>query len=159
MTQEMSYSQAAPNTKMRSGTAHDDVIKWKKKSVLLALCAGNWTITGVLPSRRPGLFLTSSQLQRSFQRKLRSHWLKFLRQRHVAVIRQGPVTRSFDVFYDLRPANGWANNRDAGDLRRHSDHYNVTVMFIFVLSLKCQYDVNRMSLTMHLIRFSKRIFI
>ena len=24
--------------------------------------------------------------------------------------------------------NGWANNRDAGDLRRHRDHYDVTVM-------------------------------
>ena len=31
-----------------------------------------------------------SQWQRSFQRKLRSHWLKFLRRRHVAVVRQGP---------------------------------------------------------------------
>ena len=31
-----------------------------------------------------------SQWQRSFQRKLRSHWLKLLRQRHVAVVRQGP---------------------------------------------------------------------
>ena len=24
--------------------------------------------------------------------------------------------------------NGWVNNRDAGDLRRHHDHYDVTVM-------------------------------
>ena len=32
----------------------------------------------------------SSQWQRSFQWKLHSHWLKFLRQRHVAVVRQGP---------------------------------------------------------------------
>ena len=30
----------------------------------------------------------SSQWQRSFQWKLYSHWLKFLRQRHVAVVRQ-----------------------------------------------------------------------
>ena len=28
------------------------------------------------------------------------------------------VMRSFDVFFDLRLNNGWANNRDAGDLRR-----------------------------------------
>ena len=33
----------------------------------------------------------SSQWQRSFQWKLHSHWLKFLRQRHVAVVRQGPA--------------------------------------------------------------------
>ena len=25
--------------------------------------------------------------------------------------------------------NGWVNNREAGDLRRHHDHYDVTVMF------------------------------
>ena len=31
-----------------------------------------------------------SQWQRSFQRNMRFHWLKFLRQRHVAVVRRGP---------------------------------------------------------------------
>ena len=41
---------------------------------------------------------------------------------------QRPVTRSFDVFFDLRLKNGWANNRDADDLRRHRAHYDVTVM-------------------------------
>ena len=35
----------------------------------------------------------SSQWQRSFQWKQHSHWLKFLRQRHVAVVRQGPGKR------------------------------------------------------------------
>ena len=48
---------------------------------------------------RPGPCLTtaiwrcrknSSHWQCSFQWKLRSHWLKFLRQRHVAVVKQGP---------------------------------------------------------------------
>ena len=38
---------------------------------------------------------------------------------------QRPVTRSFDVIFDL---NGWVNNREAGDLRRHRPHYGVTVM-------------------------------
>ena len=32
----------------------------------------------------------SSQWQLSFQWKLDSHWLKFLRQRHVTIVRQGP---------------------------------------------------------------------
>ena len=27
--------------------------------------------------------------------------------------------------------NGWVNNRDAGDLRRHCAHYDVTVMTVF----------------------------
>ena len=42
---------------------------------------------------------------------------------------QRPVTRSFDVFFDLRlKKNGWVNNREAGDLRRHRSHYDVIVM-------------------------------
>ena len=40
---------------------------------------------------------------------------------------QRPLTQSSDVFFDLRLINGWANNRDAGDLRRHCAIYGVTV--------------------------------
>ena len=36
---------------------------------------------------------------------------------------QRPVTRSFDVLFDLH-----LNNGEAGDLRRHRAHYDVTVM-------------------------------
>ena len=43
---------------------------------------------------------------------------------------QRPVTRSFDVFFDLHlRINGWVNNGEAGDLRHHRAHYVVTVMF------------------------------
>ena len=38
------------------------------------------------------------------------------------------VTRSFDVFFDLR-LNNPVNNREAGVLRRHRAHYDVTVMW------------------------------
>ena len=38
---------------------------------------------------------------------------------------QRPVTRSFDVYFDL---NSWVNNGEAGDLRRHPGHYDVIVM-------------------------------
>ena len=43
---------------------------------------------------------------------------------------QRPVTRSFDVFFDLRPKKRLKkqNNDDAGDLRRHLTHCDVTVM-------------------------------
>ena len=43
---------------------------------------------------------------------------------------QRPVTRSFDIFFDLRLNKrlSWVNNRDAGDLRRYRAHYDVTVM-------------------------------
>ena len=33
--------------------------------------------------------------------------------------------------------NGWANNRDAGDLRRHRAHYDVTVMLCFPFQVPC----------------------
>ena len=42
---------------------------------------------------------------------------------------QRPVTRSFDVFFDLRLNKRLSlNSGEAGDLRRHRTHYNVTVM-------------------------------
>ena len=41
---------------------------------------------------------------------------------------QRPVTRSFDVFFDLRLINGWVNNRKAGDLKRYRAYYDVMVM-------------------------------
>ena len=41
---------------------------------------------------------------------------------------QRPVTRSFDVFFDLCPNNGWVNNDEAGDVGRHRAHYDVIVM-------------------------------
>ena len=42
---------------------------------------------------------------------------------------QMPVTRGFDVlFFICAWTNGWANNRDAVDLRRHGAHYDITVM-------------------------------
>ena len=39
-----------------------------------------------------------------------------------------PVTRSFDVFFDLRLINDCVNKREAGNLRRHRGHYDVIVM-------------------------------
>ena len=43
-------------------------------------------------------------------------------------VTRSPVTRSFGVFFDLRPISGWVNNSEAGDLRRHRAHFDVTVM-------------------------------
>ena len=39
---------------------------------------------------------------------------------------QRPVTRSFHVLFDL--LYDWVNNGEAGDLRRHRAHHDVTVM-------------------------------
>ena len=41
---------------------------------------------------------------------------------------QRPVTRSFDDFFDVHLNDVWVNNRDAGDLRCHRAHYDVTVI-------------------------------
>ena len=41
---------------------------------------------------------------------------------------QRPVTRSFEFSLICTWINGWANNREAGGLRRHRTHYDVTVM-------------------------------
>ena len=42
---------------------------------------------------------------------------------------KGPVTRSFE-FFIWTLTNDRANNRDAGDLRRHRAHYDVIVMLV-----------------------------
>ena len=71
-------------------------------------------ITNVFATRRNNF----SQWHRSFQRKLLSHWLKFLRHVAITLVIQGPgpccgeftgefpsqrpLTRSFGVFFDLR---------------------------------------------------------
>ena len=41
---------------------------------------------------------------------------------------QRPVTRNFAVFFDLHPNKRLSNNGEAGDLRRHRAHYDVTVI-------------------------------
>ena len=48
---------------------------------------------------------------------------------------QRPVTRSFDGFFIYTRMNDWVNNREAGDLRRHRGHYDVSVTF--VLDIVC----------------------
>ena len=41
---------------------------------------------------------------------------------------QRQVARSFDFYLICVLINGWVNNREAGDLRRHRGHYDVAVM-------------------------------
>ena len=41
---------------------------------------------------------------------------------------QRPVKRSFDVSLSCASVNAWANNLEAGDLRRHRAHYDVSAM-------------------------------
>ena len=50
---------------------------------------------------------------------------------------QMPVARSFDVFFNLRLDTRLSNNREAGDLRHHRAHYDVTVISVFLSSCHC----------------------
>ena len=52
--------------------------------------------------------------------------------RHRWIPSQRPVTRSLDVVFDLRLKKSWANNREAGDLKRHRAQYDVTIMIRYV---------------------------
>ena len=49
---------------------------------------------------------------------------------------QRPVTRGFDVLFDLRLKNSWVNNREAGDLRSHRAHYDV-IVYVCAMWGKC----------------------
>ena len=64
-------------------------------SALLAICAGNSTVTGEFPA-------------------------------------EGPVMRSFDVFFDLCLNKRLSKKWEAGDLRRHRTYYDVTVMISYI---------------------------
>ena len=60
---------------------------------------------------------------------------------------QRPVTRNFDVFFDLRLNKSRANNHETGDLRRHDAHYDVTAMrwpFIQIYTLSVNITYNAM---------------
>ena len=59
---------------------------------------------------------------------------------------QRPVTRSFDVFFDLRLINDWVNNGEAGDLRRHRAHYDVIVMWLLLVNVDQLHDQTDRSL-------------
>ena len=47
---------------------------------------------------------------------------------------QRPVTRALMFSLICARMNGWVNNGEAGDLRRHRGHYNVTVMHVSLAS-------------------------
>ena len=55
---------------------------------------------------------------------------------------QRPVTRSFDVSLIWAWINDWVNNHEAGDLRRHHAHYDVTMMSFTELHHGFQWALN-----------------
>ena len=67
---------------------------------------------------------------------------------------QRPVTRSFDVFFDLHLNHIWANHRDAGDLRRHCAHYDVNTIEFLLLCDWIHVDSNNGTLYVYSSLFS-----
>ena len=56
---------------------------------------------------------------------------------------QRPVTRSFDFSLMCARINGWVNNGEVGNLRRHHAHYDVivTTKIMHVSALDPSYDM------------------
>ena len=132
-------------------------------SVLLAICAGNSPVPGEFPAQRP---VTRSfdvvfdlRLNKRLSKQSWGWWFETLSGslwrhcnevtaawwRHqmetfsaLLAICEGnsPVTTGFPLQWRgvlMFPlictwTNGWAKNRNAGDLRRHCAHYDVTLM-------------------------------
>ena len=57
-------------------------------------------------------------------------WEEFTGDRLIPLIKASDQAFMFPL--TCARINGWANNREAGDLRRYRDHYDVTVMIIMV---------------------------
>ena len=54
---------------------------------------------------------------------------EFTGDRWIPLTKQRPVTRSFEFSSICAWINVWVNNREAGDLKRHRTHYDITVMY------------------------------
>ena len=70
---------------------------------------------------------------------------------------KGPVTRNFDVFFDL--CNGWANNRKADDLGNHRANYDAPVMHWSVVYFEININNNRSTdILFHPMYVTSRLF-
>ena len=56
-----------------------------------------------------------------------------------------PVTWRFDVFFNIRLMAAWSNYRDAGDLKRHVAHSDVTVMMCMQFYTWANYFINQLN--------------
>ena len=64
---------------------------------------------------------------------------------------QRRVTRSVWCFYLICAwINGWVNSREAGDLRRHRAHYDVTVMWVIIIVRKRTHQYPRYHQVVHI---------
>ena len=115
----------------REGVSNHRHLDWllnilkHKNCVLFALCELWMESNGGFQSHTASIVGQLSMSWWRHQMETFSPLLAFERGIHRS---QRPVTRSFDVFFDLYWINGWVNNREVGDLRCHRAHYDVTIM-------------------------------
>ena len=74
------------------------------------------------------------------------HWpfVRGIHQSSVNSHQKGPWRRALMLSLTCAWINGWINNREAGDLRRHRAHYDVTMMVsqCFLLSISRSLEKN-----------------
>ena len=98
---------------------------------------GHSHFTSRLGAYNPSLVQNCSAMMMSSNRNIFSRNWPFVREIHWSPVdsshkdqwRGAPM---FSLIYAW--TNGWANNRNAGDLRRHRNHYDVTVMYHWFLT-------------------------
>ena len=114
-------------------------------SASLAFCAGNSPVTGEFPAQRPvtGSFdvflmflvaslmslmaslVTTSRMQQCFNVPIDSYH-EFPLLFYCCVLLEIKLTTTTTLIWAW--INGWVNNDEVGDLRRHRAHYDVNVM-------------------------------
>ena len=101
-------------------------------SALLAICDGNppvaWSsLTKVVMQRFHDDVIKWKQFPRNWA------FVRGIHRPPVNSPHKGQWRGTFMFSLICAWINGWANNRDAGDLRRHRAHYGVTVIDVFLL--------------------------
>ena len=131
----ISADETRDSEKMLSMHGH----QMERFSVLLALCAGNSPVTGEFPAQRPVTqsFDVFFDLQRCYLcmgikwKHFRGHW-PFVRGIHRSPVNsphKGQWHRALMFSLICAWINGWVKNHEAGDLRCHCTHHDVTVMW------------------------------
>ena len=96
-----------PCSSLRCCSLHDDVIKWNPFRITGPLCGDQWPVTPPPPPPHT----TTTTTTHTHTHTLKGQW-------------RGALNFSLICAW----INGWANNHEAGDLRRHRAHNDVTLM-------------------------------
>ena len=95
----------------------------KMFQIVLFMCVLCWKFHEITFSRFSVMLLTNRQTDK----QTNLQWRKYNRS-PVNAPHKGHWRETLWVFFICDWTNSWVNNRDASDLRRHRDYYNITVM-------------------------------